>query len=290
MVLRKQKSSYKMSRNKKDQENINESDNESDGESASNDKAGTKDYGANNHTTRGGNSKRQLESGTNSHSGTNFASFDTTVRETVRQLSATQEAIDYLQGEYKRHANDIQEAIHNRETVAELQAQIHKHEITIETLQNIRSQSKQELEKEKELLTRDKEKLSRDKKTEEKRIRASDAERKIREDQEITKRKEELEKAFRQRTKKVEQEMEKREADYSKRALYLEAAKNNLSERLTTQDKKIRKQDEELVEAAGKIEDLERLKSSLKTEVQNLKKDLAKVRNEFALNHETVEF
>jgi predicted nucleic acid-binding Zn-ribbon protein len=84
--------------------------------------------------------------------------------------------------------------------------------------------------------------------------------------------------------------MEKREADHSKRTSDLEAAKNNLSERLTTQEKKIRKQGEELVGAAGKIEDLEILKSTLKTDVQSLKEDLAKVRNEFALNHETEEF
>lgn len=83
MVLRKQKSSYKMSRNKKDQEKISESDNESDNGSASNRKVGTKDYDANNHIMRGGNSKHQLESDTNSHLGTSFASFHTTLRETV---------------------------------------------------------------------------------------------------------------------------------------------------------------------------------------------------------------
>jgi hypothetical protein len=61
--------------------------------------------------------------------------------------------------------------------------------------------------------------------------------------------------------------MKKREANRFKRTLDLEAAKNNLSKELTTQEKKIEKQDKELVKATRKIEDLEILKSSLKTDI-----------------------
>ena len=81
------------------------------------------------------------------------------------------------------------------------------------------------------------------------------------------KRKEELEKDFGQRTKRLKQEMKKREANRFKRTLDLEAAKNNLSKEPTTQEKKIEKQDKELVKATRRIEDLEILKSSLKTDI-----------------------
>jgi chromosome segregation ATPase len=258
VVLGEQNASRKMSNHRRRQTKSYESDGDSDSEIVNND-VGTKGYVTGNHTMSGGSGERGLEAAsTNSE---NFDLLPMTLHETVQQLSTAQTAIESLKNEYKRHANDIQEAIQNREKVAFLEAQIQNNIITIETLGDIHKKSEEKLKEGRESLNREKEKF-------EKQMKVLDAERKHREDK----------------------EMEKREVELRKKILDLETTNKTLSEMLETQKETIKKKEEERIKAAETIEDLKTLKSSLKKDVQNLTRDLNKARTEFELNDEPITF
>lgn len=222
----------------------------------------------------------------------NLQPYTETVYETTQAMAVVEKKFRNLNEQYLKHARDIENVtkIHlqlsNFERDArEKNAKIQRQKDTIRELKSFHQDEETKLEKQRQKIQEDEKRLEKARedhgikvKKEEKRLEVREAE------MELEKEKE-LEKALRKQREKVAAEEQQRKREMAG----LQAAKNELSKKLDTKEKKMEELKGQLKTVKGTLDDTEAAKTMYKRRKEEFEVELRKVQNEFGLTTETPE-
>lgn len=258
----------------------------------------------NGHNGNNSSGNRQNRGSTESQSSLNLGPFSQSVGETVQLMSELQKAIKNLGDLYTKYKCDIGEIPKIQQRSSELEKEckdkdekIKNLKKTIDVLKDMSREEEEQTAQEKADITNDrkvieaeKKDLKKQKEIAEKRVKAQEAEQKVNQDKELEKLRAKQEKQFKDHKKKLEQDMKKREDENQERLNDLEAENKKQTEELKEQKKQTEEQMGKFAKAKEEIDDLTRVKNSLKEDTHKLEMQLKTKENEFALNSQTTEF